>query len=678
MSSTLERKQIAPVETREELLYLLTSASELEHNLACVYLYAGYSLKTELHEGGLTANELAVVRTWKRKIAGVAVEEMLHLAQVSNVLTAVGGAPHFARSNFPMPASTYPFGIQLSLEPFSQALIERFVCYEMPEEGVLTPLRAAQYEDMRKRVAQNFNQAEAMRILNSVEPFDIDFRTVGEFYHKIESAFHRIPSDRLFIGPAQAQANPRYLDLPKQLVQVTDVASACSALEMIIEQGESPTKDHPDAHFVVFDSIRREYADLCATAQREGRKFDPVRPMISNPTTRGSGDASGANRITNPVAQELAGLFNSAYDTMLMMLLRFFSHGGENEDELRLLARGTLRMMASVLRPLGEALAKTPAGLGSEYSGKMAGPTFGFTRSVHLLAHKEAAWIRFLERIYDVAGRLTNLCDEGSLASEVQEAAAALESVAEHLTPFIPQHFAVTIRAGADERSTRTTIRPEINGPYIVRNLPKFNNSKGEALNVRPVVALCRCGGSNIKPYCDGTHARIGFTSEKHAEVSESPTPPGPLPAATEHRTPDRLDRYEAQDIVVLDNRGTCCHFGNCTDRLPQVFHNAGEPFVTADGAGADAIEQIVRQCPSGALGFIRSGKTYEGEERDAEIYVAQNASYYVRGGIELQGDTMNSGASREHYTLCRCGHSKNKPFCDGTHWYVGFKDEDN
>jgi len=675
MTSAMQSAQIAPVETREELLYLLTRASELEHDLACVYLYAGYSLKSDPQEGDITAEELEYTRTWKRKLAGVAVEEMLHLAQVSNIITAVGGAAHFAHSNFPMPASTFPFGIELSLEPFSQALIERLVCYEMPEDGVLPPERVADYDTIRKRVVRGFDQANAMRTQNTSEPFDIDFRTVGEFYHKVETAFHHIPEDRLFIGPPEAQANPKYLDLPKKLIEVTDAASASRAIEMIIEQGESPTEEHPDAHFVVFDSIRREYEALCEKAQREGRTFDPVRPMISNPTTRGFATEPGATRITGAVAQELAGLFNSAYDVMLMMLLRFFSHGGETEEELRLLARGTLRVMASVLRPLGEAVAKTPAG--DEYPGKTAGPGFGYNRDVHLISHKQAAWILFLERLYDLAIRLTRLSDEATLPSEVQEAAAALESVAEHLTPFIPEHFAETIRSGARERNERTTIRPEINGPYIARNLRKLTNSKGETLNVRPFVALCRCGGSNIKPYCDGTHARNGFSSAKDPEMTIPPPPPGPGNVG-EHRTPDRLDRYEGKDIVVLDNRGTCCHFGNCTDHLPNVFHHDGEPFVTVDGADADAIEEIVRQCPSGALGFARDGVVYQGEQRQAEIFVSGNASYYVRGGIELEGELMNRGASHEHYALCRCGHSKNKPFCDGSHWYAGFKDEDN
>lgn len=176
--------RICPVETREELLYLLTRASELEHDLACSYLYAGYSIKSQPGEGGLTFDEHVGVRRWKQKIAQVAVEEMLHLAQVSNILTAVGGAPHFVRGTFPLPASTFPFGIEISLEPLSQALIERFVCYEMPHEGVLSAQEMAQFDEIRHRQVVDEDRIELARQQNAIEPFDIDFRTVGEFYKR--------------------------------------------------------------------------------------------------------------------------------------------------------------------------------------------------------------------------------------------------------------------------------------------------------------------------------------------------------------------------------------------------------------------------------------------------------------------------------------------------------------
>lgn len=96
VSTTQER--IAPVTTREELVFLLSRAAELEHGLACLYLFAAYSLKSDASEGGLTDYQARMARGWKRRLAHVAVEEMLHLSQVSNLLTAIGASPRFERA----------------------------------------------------------------------------------------------------------------------------------------------------------------------------------------------------------------------------------------------------------------------------------------------------------------------------------------------------------------------------------------------------------------------------------------------------------------------------------------------------------------------------------------------------------------------------------------------------
>ena len=650
----------APVNTREELIYLLSRASELEHGLACVYLFTGYSLKTSVDEGGMNAEEAAAVQSWKRKLAHVAVEEMLHLAQVSNMLTAIGGAPHFKRSNFPMRADAFPLGIELTLEPFSQSVIERLLCFEMPEEGVLSPERHAVYETIRARVAQ----AVAARSSGpspsvATEPFDIDFATVGEFYHKIESGFQNIAEDRLFIGPREAQAKAQYLDLDRLLISVVDRSSACAAIEMIVEQGESPTSDHPDAHFTTFDGIRLEFEALVEKAKARGEVFDPVRPIVPNPMTRYFDDATGGSIIDDPLSHDVADLFNTTYDTMLLMLLRFFAHVDENEEELRMMARGTLRMMASVLRPMGEALAKMPAG--PSYQGENAGPGFGYNRDVHLLPHKESAWIFLTERLVQLTKRTSALAANDGAPPELAEAAAALQSVTDHLLPYATRPIEDRGELFGDDDALGASISPEPNGPYIISHLRRMTNSKGEVLRTRPKLALCRCGGSSLKPYCDGTHATIGFQSAKAPD-----------------RTPDKQDRYDAEGVTVLDNRGTCCHFGNCTDQLPSVFHVKGEPFVDPAGASPKEIIDIVRACPSGALSYVEDGVEYAGEDRDESIYVSQNGPYYVRGGIALEHVERNEGALTEHYALCRCGHSKNKPFCDGSHWYVGFKDEDN
>jgi CDGSH-type Zn-finger protein/ferredoxin len=656
------RPHVAEVDSREELIYLLSRASELEHDLACMYLYAAYSLKSDLAEGGMTSDEFEHVRGWKQKLACVAVEEMLHLAQVSNLLTAIGGAPHFRRSNFPVPATAFPFGIGLSLEPFSQVLIERLVGCEMPEGDVIrtfAPERQADLTALLDRVAIGMHdRVAAAPAVHTTEPYDVDFKTVPELYHKIESGFRRLPEGQLFIGPPEAQANAKYLDEERELIAVLDRDSALRAIQMIIEQGEAPSADHPEAHFYVFNTIRTEFEELTALARAQGRIFEPARPVLSNPVTRFSGADGGRARITDPLAQEVADLFNSAYDTMLLMLMRFFAHIEEDEEELRMLARGTLRMMASVLRPLAEALTKMPAG--DAHPGKTAGAGFGYNRDVHLLAHKRSAWIFFLERIWELAGRTTLLAQDESAPPEIAEAAAALESVAEHLMPFVPSDDAEHIKMFACASAAEVSIRPELNGPYLVMNLPELTNSKGETLRTRPVVALCRCGGSALKPYCDGTHARIGFDSAKSPQ-----------------RRPDQLKRYDGREITVTDNRGTCCHFGNCTDHLPEVFGERPNGFVQPDAASKQEIIDIVRACPSGALGYALDGVAYAGEQRAPSIVVSKNGPYYVRGGIDLHDTQRNDGASREHYALCRCGRSKNKPFCDGSHWNV-FVDPDN
>jgi hypothetical protein len=494
-----DRSHIAPVTTREELIYLLSRASELEHGLACIYLFASFSLKNDASEGGLTAAQADMVRRWKRRLSAVAVEEMLHLAQVSNMLTAIGGAPHFKRANMPMPASAFPFGIRLSLEPFSQETIERFVCYEMPEAGILTPEQEAIYSAMRARIvaaegggADDSSAGGAPVSLGSgvrakvSEPFDIDFKTVGEFYHKIETGFVNIPQRALFIGPPEAQANARYVDLAGELVSVVDSASARRAIEMIVEQGEAPSAAHPDAHFVVFDTIRAEYARELESARARGEAFDPVRPVVSNPMTRFYDDTSGGTLVTNPTTHEVAELFNIAYDTMLLMLLRFFAHTDETEPELEHLSRATLRLMTTVLRPLGEALAKMPVADGG-VSGMTAGPGFGYNRDVHLLPHKPSAWVFFAERLRGLAPVSASLRRRAGVPREVDEAAAALEDLATQFAPadrMVSASAEVEQFARIDVASARV-IRPELNGPYLVTNVENLVNSRGERLAAR-------------------------------------------------------------------------------------------------------------------------------------------------------------------------------------------------
>jgi CDGSH-type Zn-finger protein len=171
-------------------------------------------------------------------------------------------------------------------------------------------------------------------------------------------------------------------------------------------------------------------------------------------------------------------------------------------------------------------------------------------------------------------------------------------------------------------------------------------------------MALCRCGGSANKPFCDGTHKKNGFAGTKRDD-----------------RTPDARESYLGQLITIHDNRSICALAGRCTDGLASVFRYQQEPWIEPDGDALDAIIATIRRCPSGALSYSLDGVEGRREPREPSVTVTKDGPYAVVGGTELLDQARAEGASAEHYTLCRCGGSKNKPFCDGSHWGLGFKD---
>src|SRR5262245_55447730 len=107
--------------SREQLVHSLAEASEIEHNLMCTYLYAGFSLKSGVDEG-LTPTEAEAVERWRAAILSVAIDEMGHLAAVWNIMSALGGTPRFGRTNFPLDTGYLPAGIVVKLAPFSEAV----------------------------------------------------------------------------------------------------------------------------------------------------------------------------------------------------------------------------------------------------------------------------------------------------------------------------------------------------------------------------------------------------------------------------------------------------------------------------------------------------------------------------------------------------------------------------
>jgi len=204
----------------------------------------------------------------------------------------------------------------------------------------------------------------------------------------------------------------------------------------------------------------------------------------------------------------------------------------------------------------------------------------------------------------------------------------------------------------------RPRIRPTKNGPYKVEGLRSLSNQHGP-IETKDTMWLCRCGGSSNKPFCDKTHARIGFSSAK-----------------SDDRVADRRKDYQGEGVTIHDNRGMCAHAAYCTDNLPVVFRSGERPWIDANAAPAEDIVRTIRMCPSGALSYSIDGVEHRDREGEPAIYLMPDGPYVVTGSPELLDTDRGEGASTEHYALCRCGGSKNKPFCDGTHWHIDFKAE--
>jgi CDGSH-type Zn-finger protein len=205
--------------------------------------------------------------------------------------------------------------------------------------------------------------------------------------------------------------------------------------------------------------------------------------------------------------------------------------------------------------------------------------------------------------------------------------------------------------------AAKPTIACLPNGPYLLKDVRSVGRTSGETYPAAPSVALCRCGGSSKKPFCDGTHSKNGFRDGNEAD-----------PAKNKRRT------YVGERITIFDNRAICAHAAFCTDELASVFRHRDNPWIVPDGAEMNEIIKTIRKCPSGALSYALDGVEAQAPQREPMVTVTDNGPYAVAGGIELTGVKFGDGASAEHYTLCRCGASKNKPFCDGSHWDAGFK----
>ncbi|PHR58474.1 MAG: hypothetical protein COA44_03245 [Arcobacter sp.] len=178
----------------------------------------------------------------------------------------------------------------------------------------------------------------------------------------------------------------------------------------------------------------------------------------------------------------------------------------------------------------------------------------------------------------------------------------------------------------------------------------------GKKLEVKNPSYLCRCGHSKSKPFCDGTHAKVDFESKR--EISE-----------------EVLQNYEGKELSIHFNRSICSGSSHCVHGLGSVFKSGDNlNWIDPNAAKAENIIKQIKACPSGALSYSIKNEVQIDSRHLSKIEIIKNGPYNVEG-INLEGFDFPTKFSATKYTLCRCGYSKNKPFCDYSHAEKNWKD---
>jgi CDGSH-type Zn-finger protein/uncharacterized Fe-S cluster protein YjdI len=136
-----------------------------------------------------------------------------------------------------------------------------------------------------------------------------------------------------------------------------------------------------------------------------------------------------------------------------------------------------------------------------------------------------------------------------------------------------------------------------------------------------------------------------------------------------------KLHRYEGEGIRITYDAARCIHAAECVKGLPTVFDTARKPWIDADGAGPDEVAAVVRMCPTGALQYERKdGGEAEAPAPANQITVSADGPLFLNGDLELVDAERNVFTRETRAALCRCGASKDKPWCDGSHADAGFE----
>lgn len=641
--------------TREQLIHSLYEAAEVEHNLMCTYLYAAFSLKDGEAEG-LNQEEAAAVARWKRAILDVAIDEMGHLAAVWNITAAVGGAPRFGRTNFPLDRGYLPAGIVVKLAPFNADVLQHFVHLERPKES-------------NEPEGNGFEVRPFVRAPASpkLTPMPIDYETVGEFYDVLELGLkvmaEKLGEKELFCGDPALQLSAQEVDLGGAK-PVLCLKTALEACEAIVTQGEGASGDHPDSHFNKFLAIRTEFAAL----KQKNPNFTPAHPAAHNPVLRRPPTPEGHVWIDDPQASAVVDIANSCYQLMLRLIGYAYATPSPSPEKSLAVDLGIDLMKA--LTMLGESAARRPAG--KDNPNCNAGVSFTALRDAAPLPRGPSSRRFFVERMAELAQGAAKLDQADQRLARAAGLLRALATRAKHFE-VMPDESVASPAAAPPQVSTPT--------PAATSIADGVEHVEGKAIDINFHTKLCI-----HSRYCVTGAPRVFLANVEGPWIHPDDMDVEEL-AAVARNCPSGAIQYKRKDGAP-DEQAPPVNLIRVLESGPNAFRGElridGEPIsfrATLCRCGASKNKPY---CDGShhEIHFEASGEPPTGDKtamlevRDGPIDIAPQTDgpLMVRGNIEIVSGTGRVVARMNAARFCRCGHSQNKPFCDGTHAKIGFK----
>lgn len=574
------------IESRLHLLSALAEAAESEHSLMCLYLYAMFSLK-RVESEGVSAKELAAIDGWRKAILHICLEEMSHLSLVSNIISAIGGTPNFMRPNFPVAPGYFPSGMVMELAPFDLNTLEHFIYLERPASFEVEDSHSFRPETPYERYAPEG------RIL----PSSGDYKTIGILYGAIQNALSRLSEEigesKFFCGNTNRQITAADSALPG-LIAVKNLDTALKAVHTIIVQGEGALSVH-NSHFERFTQIKDQYLDLL----RANPAFEPGRKVARNPVMRKPINPKNHVWVDHPLTSRYLDLANGFYAFMVRVLVQIYlieDRDRKEKSQLLQLSFSIMHTMATV----GEALTLLPAS--ENTPGCFAGMSFAMVRTLSPLAKENE--LDLMTEVLKVASfRLKNLQGE-------------IEKL----------------------KSTNSPIEPCTERLAIAqKDMVKWMNSLTQ-------LQLAR--------------SNVSRPTALDPALADAPEGSGDCETA-------------ASSLIAVSFRAKkCIHKRHCVTELPLVFKaNTPGKWLFPEAAPAETIAAVVRECPSGALTYESKGQIQnETPPQVNTMRLYENGPYAFLADLVIDGKKEGCRA-----TLCRCGNSNNKPFCDHSHIDAGF-----